>query len=469
LAAGFRFETPIVVEDTLVPPSQSRVRRKPSFVVTGGHAATKPVRSAPRTVDLVVVVNGFPRLSETFVLHELLELERRGARLHVVALRRPEEAVAHSAIDELRASVEYLPETAVAMPKLRRRLIHAALALRRPGAYAASLAEIVSSPDFSRSDLWRALALAQRIMRVGSPPLYLHFAHRPATIGRFAALLTGVPYGLSAHAKDVWTTPREELRRKIQDARVVLTCTSGGRDYLSELVSGVTPIRLVYHGVDTGRRVARPSLDGIPVVLCVGRLVEKKGHATLLQACALLRDQGVGFRLRLAGEGPEWARLQRLVHQLDLDERVSFLGPLTESETTAEYDRADIFALACRELDNGDRDGIPNVILEAMAHSLPVVSTDGGSVGEAVVDGEAGLVVPQGDVEALASALRRLVDSRNLRHELGQGGRRQIERFFDRHANLPHVVDALSAAGLLTAGETPGGEAAPSAVLSEAA
>src|SRR5262249_51190063 len=159
----------------------------------------------------------------------------------------------------------------------------------------------------------------------------------------------------------------------------------------------------------TGRTVRDRHRDGAPVVLCVGRLVAKKGHATLLEACALLRARGVEFRLRLAGEGPEWARLQRLRPQLDLDGVGSFLRPLTESETAAEYDRADLFALACRELDNGDRDGIPNVILEAMAHGLPVVCTNGGSVVEAVVDGETGFVVPQEDVETLASALGRLI------------------------------------------------------------
>lgn len=412
---------------------------------------TMPPRVRPRAVDLVVVVNGFPRLSETFVLHELLELERQGARLHVVALRRPEEAVEHSALGQLRASVEYLPDTAASMAKFQRRLIQAALAVRRPLSYTTGLADVVSSPDFSRSDFGRALALAQRIRRLGAPPLYLHFAHRPATIGRFAALLAGVPYGLSAHAKDIWTTPKEELRSKVMDARVVLTCTSDGRDYLADLAGGVTPVRLVYHGVDTTRTVVEPTESPVPTVLCVGRLVEKKGHATLLRAASLLRAQGVEFRLRLAGEGPEWARLQRLVHELGLDGCASFLGPLTESETQAEYERADIFGLACEELENGDRDGIPNVILEAMAHGLPVVSTTAGSVSEAVLDGETGLLLPQLDAGALAGALRRLLADERLRREFGTRGRARVESRFDREANLPFVTDALRAAGLLAA------------------
>ena len=430
---------------------------------------TTPPHVRPRAVDLVVVVNGFPRLSETFVLHELLELERQGARLYVVALRRPEEAVEHPALGQLRASVEYLPEAAVSMAKFQRRLIQAALALRRPVSFTKALAEVVSSPDFSRSDFGRGLALAQRVTRLGCPPLYVHFAHRPATVGRFAALLAGVPYGLSAHAKDIWTTPREELRSKVMDARVVLTCTSDGRDYLADLAAGVTPVRRVYHGVDTTRAVIAQAGKAVPTVLCVGRLVEKKGHVTLLRAASLLRAQGVEFRLRLAGEGPEWARLQRLVHELGLDGCVSFLGPLTESEMRAEYEHADIFALACQELENGDRDGIPNVILEAMAHGLPVVSTTAGSVDEAVVNGETGLLLPQDDAEALAGALRCLLADERLRREFGARGRSRIESRFDREANLPFVTDALHAAGLLAADTQPSDALSAGGALREAA
>src|SRR3989442_3336715 len=203
-----------------------------------------------RDIDLVVVVNGFPRLSETFVLHELLELERQGARLHVIALRRPEVVVEHEALGRLRAEVEYLPELSGAASLLAVRAAHAAVCLLRPRSYFSGLAEVAASPDFSRQNLRQAVCLAHRLLRLGSPPLYLHFAHKPATLGRFAALLTGVPYGLSAHAKDIWLTPRPELARKIRDARVVLTCTAEGHRYLCELAADPTLVKLAYHGVD---------------------------------------------------------------------------------------------------------------------------------------------------------------------------------------------------------------------------
>jgi glycosyltransferase involved in cell wall biosynthesis len=408
-------------------------------------------------IDLAVVLNGFPRLSETFVLHELLGLERRGLRLHVVALRHPEETVRQEALDRLQADVEYLPDLADAAPRLAVRAAHAALLLRRPRTYLNGLSDAISSPDFSRTNLRRGAILAHRLIRLGSPPVYVHFAHKPATIARFACLLAGLPYGLSAHAKDIWLTPDRELARKVRDAAVVLTCTAEGARHLERLGGRHTPVRLVYHGVDIDPDLRRPGASAeAPVVLTVGRLVEKKGHETLLRAAAIVRDRGHAFRLRIAGEGVEWPRLQRLVHEFRLEERVAFLGPLSESEVELEYLSADIFALACRELDNGDRDGIPNVLLEAMAHGLAIVSTAGAGVAEAVADGDSALLAAQRDVVGFADKLERLLVDPLLRERLAHRARQRVAESFDRSANLPRMFAALAEAALIPAGRAPG-------------
>ena len=411
---------------------------------------------APPQTDLVVLVNGFPRLSETFVLQELLELERRGLRLHVIALRRPAEVVRQDALSELQATVEYLPESPAQYERLRVRLAHTALLLQRRLGYLHGLADAVASPEFSRSLGARSALLAHRIVRLGSPPLYIHFAHKPATIGRLASMLAGVPYALSAHAKDIWLTPDDELARKVRDAEVVLTCTEEGRAQLAALADGRTPVRLAYHGVELKENSSSTELGEPPRVLAVGRLVEKKGHETLLLAAALLRDRGLEFTVRLAGEGPEWPRLQRLVHELRLGDRVVFLGPLSESEVQQEYERADVFALPCRKLANGDQDGLPNVILEAMAHGLPVLSTRLGGIMEAIVDGESGLLADQDDASVLAEHLGRLLEDPELRQLLGQGGQKRVAERFERSANLPRVVDALVEAGIIVPSTTPG-------------
>ena len=404
---------------------------------------------ARRRVDMVVVVNGFPRLSETFVLHELLDLERRGVRLHIVAMRRPEETVQQEALAALRAEVTYVPDLTGAAARLAVRAAHGALLLRRRAAYLDGVTRIVASPDFSRLNLDRAALVAHLSLRLGALSMYLHFAHKPATIGRFAALMAGLPYGMSAHAKDIWCTPERELAAKVRDARVVLTCTEEGRGRLAEIAEGHTPVVLAMHGVDTDRPARSGRANAVPVVLSVGRLVEKKGHDTLIRSAAVLRDKGVEVRVRIAGEGPEWAILQRLVHELGVADRVSFLGPLTPAEVESEYLAADVFALACRKLADGDRDGIPNVLLEAMAHGLPVASTTLAGVREAVVDGDCGLLAAPDDPAELAASLARLAESPDLREAMGAAGRKRIAVAFSRVQTLPAVHGALLEAGLV--------------------
>jgi glycosyltransferase involved in cell wall biosynthesis len=208
-------------------------------------------------------------------------------------------------------------------------------------------------------------------------------------------------------------------------------------------------VHLAYHGVEVKGRVRSSHQDERVRILAVGRLVEKKGHETLLLAAALLRDRGLAFSLRLAGEGPEWSRLQRLVHELRLADRVAFLGPLSEGEVRAEYEQADIFALPCRKLANGDQDGLPNVILEAMAHGLPVVSTRLDGIVEAVVDGDSGLLADQDDPAAFAVHLGGLIEDAELRERVGEAGRSRVAACFERSANLPRVVEALVEAGIV--------------------
>lgn len=383
-------------------------------------------------------------------MHELLELERLGLRLHVIALRRPEEVVEQEALARLKADVEYLPDLTEADPKRALKIAHAALFLRRPLRYLNGVAACIASPDYSRRELRRAVLLAHRVVRLGSPPLYVHFANRPATVGRFTAFLTGVPFGLSAHAKDIWLTPRKELARKVRDAQVVLACTTEGQRYLASLAGTRTPVVLAHHGVETEGRRRNPAPEPPATVLSVGRLVEKKGHDTLVRAAGLLRDRGVDVRLRIVGEGAEWSRLQRLVHELDVDDRVTFTGPLSEAEVRSEYERAHVFALACRELENGDRDGIPNVLLEAMAYGLPIVSTQCGGILEAVEDGRSALLAEPDDAEGLADRLAEIVSDNVLSSRIGSGAAQRVQKHFDRERNLPAVVDALRASGLVT-------------------
>jgi glycosyltransferase involved in cell wall biosynthesis len=188
---------------------------------------------------------------------------------------------------------------------------------------------------------------------------------------------------------------------------------------------------------------------GTPRILSVGRLVPKKGHDLLIRAAAALREDGVSFELRLAGDGVEWPQLQRLVHELGVADRVTFLGPLTPAEVREELAAAAVFALGCRKMPDGDRDGLPNVVLEAMAAELPIVSTTMAGVSEAVQDGLSGLLVAPEDPGALAAALRRVLDDPALALALGRGAGERVRAVFDRRETLPRVHTTLVRAGLV--------------------
>jgi glycosyltransferase involved in cell wall biosynthesis len=405
----------------------------------------------PSRCDLAVLVNEFPRLSETFVLSDLLALESRGLRLHVFSLRRPEVALTQDAVGELRAPVEYFPELQGRQLKLLTRATHGRLFLREPGRYLAGLAEVYASPDYTRSRLQQAVLLARRLDQLGAPPLYIHFAHKPATIGRFAALLLDTPFAVSAHAVDIWTSPVRELRVKLRDASVVLCCYREAQEYVAGIVDGSTPVELAPHGVDIPAAPQRNE-TAPPLLLSVGRLVEKKGLDTLLRAAALLRKRVSEFRILIAGDGPLWPDLQRLVNELELDDQVRFLGPLTQDELEPYFAGAAAFVLPCQVGADGNRDGLPNTILEAMARGLPVVSTTLASVQEAVGDQREGLLVRPSDPAALAAALEQLLRDPALRERLGRAARERVEREQDRKALAPLVFDALAAAGMVRSG-----------------
>lgn len=395
-----------------------------------------------------MLVNEFPKLSETFVLGDLLALENRGVRLRVFSLRRPDGDLAHDAVARLRAPVEYLPEIRGRPLRLLVRATHAALFLRDPRRYTVALGEIFASPDYSPLRLQQAVLLARYLQGLGTPPLYIHFAHKPATVGRFAALLVGTSFAVSAHAVDVWTTPVRELRVKLRDAELVLCCYREAQQFLAAVVDGHTPVELVPHGVDIPSDPQREE-SSPPVLLAVGRLIEKKGFDGLVRAAALLRDRGLQFRLAIAGDGPLWPALARLVNELDLGDFVRLLGPLTHEELERHFALATAFVLPCQIAADGNRDGLPNTILEAMARGLPVVSTTLPSVQEAITDQQEGLLVAPGDPTALADALGRLLDDRPLRERLGRAARVRVAREQDREALAPRVFGALSAAGLI--------------------
>lgn len=284
--------------------------------------------------------------------------------------------------------------------------------------------------------------------------LHAHFCHGATTVSLFASRLSGRPYSFTAHAKDIYQkdqNPGELLRIKIKQARFVTTCTASNVNYLDRL-SSCDNVHLVYHGLDT-RQFHPPVGSGKDSnkirILSVGRFVEKKGFHFLIEACHQLKQRGLVFHCRIIGEhGNCQHALQRLIDNLGLRNHVSLEGPVTHEALTEIYHQTDIFVLPCQVLDNGDRDGIPNVLMEAMASGLAVVSSRISGIPELIQHECNGLLVPEKNVSALSETLACLIENPNKRHSLGSKAREKVCQAFDARETNVHLkrlfTDCLS-------------------------
>lgn len=399
------------------------------------------------------VLKGYPRLSETFIAQEIAALERRGLPLTIVSLRRPTDARRHPVHDEIRAPLLYLPEYLLREPL---RVFRAWWRIRRMSSYSKVfriwLRDLARDPTPNRMRRFgQALVLAAELP-ADVTRLHAHFLHTPASVARYAALLRGLPWSGSAHAKDIWTTPEWEKRDKLASCEWLVTCTAANREHLAALAPPGR-VELVYHGVDLARFPPKPFAGGSPaggpvVILSVARLIEKKGVEVLLEALARLSPE-LHWKFVQVGDGPLKGRLRHQASTLGLSGKITWRGALTQDELLVEYRNADLFALASRVARDGDRDGLPNVLLEAQSQGLPCVATRVSAIPELVRDGHTGLLVRENDPDALARALEGLIASPARRQALGVAGQARVTEIFGLDANVEPLARnfGLSAAG----------------------
>lgn len=377
----------------------------------------------------------YPKVSETFILQEILDLEALGLNLEVFSLQRPTDTIVPSLAAQVRAPVTYLP-TSLRGREGHPLMAHLRLFASHPQHYVDTLRFVRRRrdgpwwPEFIQSG-----CLAWRLLQSDIRHLHAHFATEPAGVAEVVHRLTGIPYSLTCHAKDIFLSSPAALRRKIHHAEFVVTCTEANRAYLQDIAGSGTPIHRIYHGLNLTRfdslRKTDSSIDtGIHTILSVGRFREKKGFLTLIRACRILVDAGHQFRCQIVGYGPLQSEMEELTRTLDLSETLSLCGKKTLEEVVDLYRHASIFTLPCRVADDGDRDGIPNVFMEAMAMGLPVVSTDVSGIPELIEHNRNGLLVRPQDPEQLADALGRLLANPELRATLGQAGRDTIVNSF---------------------------------------
>ena len=392
---------------------------------------------------IVIVLKGYPRLSETFMAQELLGLERAGHELYLVSMRHPTDKKRHPVHDEIKAPVRYLPEYLHDEPW---RVIRSWWTARRLPQYKRLRKAFLADLKLDRTrNRWRrfgqALVLAAEFPK-DADWLHAHFIHTPGSVTLYASLVLGIGWSSSAHAKDIWTSPDWDLRAKLGQARFVATCTKAGFDKLQSLSPDPSRVHLSYHGLDLSRFASfagtRPSRDGTdeqnPVLLLsVGRAVEKKGYDILLAALALL-PKSLSWRFVHIGGGEVLGKLKAQAETLGLSQHITWLGARAQEEVLAQYRASDLFVLPCRIASDGDRDGLPNVLVEASSQRLTCLSTTVSGVPELLTDGVNGLLVAPEDAKALSAALARAIGDPQLRRRLGDAAERRVRENFD-HIN----------------------------------
>lgn len=412
--------------------------------------------------EIGYILKGYPRLSEVFITNEIYLLEQAGVKLRLFSIKRETETHSHAVAQAIRAQVTYLPQVLSltenkfsfwlrdTLPRFAR--AHFALFKQKPLAYVRTLAQALAMCLRYRSGAWwqpkkvfikeflQAGYIAREVLASGSiRHLHAHFCHGSANIAMFVSRLAGVPFSFTAHAKDIYQdklNPGDLLPVKIHRAKFVATCTAANKAHLDSISLNGTPIHAIYHGLDTELFTPAPLRSESPRILAVGRLVEKKGFEYLVRACRLLKDEGFAFHCQIVGEEGEHSRfIKGLIKEQRLDDIVTLHGPATHHELREIYRRATIFALPCQIAEDGDRDGIPNVLAEAMACGLPVISTNISGIPELITDRVDGLLIPQKNVAALAEALATLLRDADLRQRLGAAAREKICRIFDAKKN----------------------------------
>ncbi|MEP2641771.1 glycosyltransferase family 4 protein [Roseobacter sp.] len=407
----------------------------------------------PNTEKLAVVLKGWPRLSETFIAQELVALEEGGLPLELWSLRHPTDHKTHPLHDRLQARVRYLPEYLKDEPlRVLRGVLHA---LRQPGfgaAWGALRRDYARDRTPNRLRRFGQACVLARELPADTPGLYAHFMHTPSSVARYTAILRGLPWSFSAHAKDIWTSPEWDLREKLHPdshgAAFGATCTGFGATYLQGLADTPARVDLVYHGLDLTRFPAPPDRplrapDAPFAMMSVGRLVEKKGFDRLIDAFALLPDT-LDWHWTHIGGGALNDALQAQATARGVNHRITWRGACDQPEVIAAMRACDLFVLPSRVADDGDRDGLPNVLMEAASQKLPILSTPVSAIPEFIDTGVHGLLTDDAPA-TLAHAMGTIAADPEQARRMADAAHTRLTDAFQMNPGIAHLDQRLRA------------------------
>jgi colanic acid/amylovoran biosynthesis glycosyltransferase len=406
-------------------------------------------RGAPARV--AYVTSRFPKLSETFVLCELLALERRGVPVDLYPLLRERARLVHPEAAPVVARARYTPFLSPAVAASQLFWLR-----RRPRAYLRAWYDVATGTWGSANFFVGALAClpkvahaARRMQADGVTHVHCHFANHPAVAGLVVGRLTGIPFSFTAHGSDLHKD-RRMLDRKVAEAAFVATVSADNRRLIVQECGErvAAKVHVVRAGVDTRLFAPAAARDdsGPLTIVCVGTLHEVKGQAYLVEACRLLAEQGVAVRCRLVGDGPDAPALRAQIRAAGLEADVVLTGARTRAEVADELRRADVLVAPSAPTRDGRREGIPVVLMEAMSTGLPVVASAISGIPELVEDEVGGLLVPPRDAAAIARAVARLVADPALRARLGDAARRRVLADFDLESSAAVLARWFGAA-----------------------
>jgi glycosyltransferase involved in cell wall biosynthesis len=402
---------------------------------------------------LAVVVKGWPRLSETFIAQELVALEEAGLEFDIWSLRHPTDKKTHPLHDRLQAKIRYLPEYLRNEPRRVATAMGAAAAMPGFDAAAAAFAADVERDDTAnRRRRWGQACVMAAEMPEDVAGIYAHFLHTPSSVARYAAILRGMPWSFSAHAKDIWTSPDWELREKLSatsyGAAFGATCTGFGAEHLQGLADTPSRVDLVYHGLDLSRFPAPPERTsrntGAPFhMMSVGRLVEKKGFDNLIDALALL-PAPLNWHWTHIGGGALDAVMRDRATAHGIADRITWRGACDQPEVIDAMRAADLFVLPSRIAADGDRDGLPNVLMEAASQKLPILSTPVSAIPEFIDSGTHGVLSDDAPA-ALVEAMQGFASVPTQGAAMAEAAYARLTQDFLMHPGIEHLKKRLLA------------------------